>query len=183
MIREIWKDIPGYDGLYQVSNTGRVKSLARRVKRGFCCVWVDEQIMTIHNCKSKGYGYYAQVTLFKNGKQRSFRIHRLVAMAFVERVPGCDQVDHINGNKLDNRADNLRWVTQSENTNNPITKSRSKKLVKVNCYSLDGSFIKSYSSLTNASRDLGVPISSISQILNKKKGMNGNIVGYTFTRV
>ena len=112
-------------------------------------MWVDEQMMTLHNCKSKGYGHYTQVTLFKDGKQKSFRIHRLVALAFLKRVKGCNHVDHINGDKLDNRVNNLRWVTQSENINNPNTKYCSKKLVKITCYNKEGVLLKTYLFLFN----------------------------------
>ena len=182
MKKEVWRDIAGYEGLYMVSNVGRVKSLARRVKRGFCEVWVEEQMMTIHNCKSKGYGCYSQVTLFKDGKQKSHRIHRLVALSFLKRKKGCNQVDHINGDKLDNRVENLRWVSQSENSNNPNTKYQSKRLKRVACYKLDGTLLKIYPSITSASLELGIPLSSISQIASRSKGLTGVKCGYDFRK-
>lgn len=182
MKKEIWKDIAGYEGLYKVSNYGRVKSLARLVRRGFCEIWVEEKMMTIHNCKSKGNGYFSQVTLFKEGRQKSYRIHRLVALAFLNREKGCNQVDHINGDKLDNRAENLRWVNQNENINNPVTKSMSKRLVPVSCYTIDGKFVKTFPSITSASKYLNIPLSSISCILNGTSGMSGRNIGYVFSR-
>lgn len=177
-MKEIWRDIVGYAGLYKVSNMGRVKSLAKRVHRGYCNVITEEHMMTLQRCKG-----YVQVTLSRNGIQKSYRIHRLVALAFLKRETGCNQVDHIDGNKENNCVSNLRWVTQKDNMNNPITKMASKRLCKIRCTSLNGEFTKEYPSLTSASHDLGIPISSISCILNGTGGMSGQKCGYTFTRI
>lgn len=180
---EIWRDICGYEGLYKVSNYGRIKSLSKRVVRGFCEVVTKEKIMTLQRCKSKGNGFYVQVTLSKDGIQKSHRIHRLVAHAFLKRKSGCNQVDHIDGNKENNKLDNLRWVSQTGNINNPVTKYASKTLCKIRCESIDGCFVKEYPSLTMASLELGIPISSISCIINNTSGMNGRKLGYTFKRI
>ncbi len=111
---EIWKDIPNYEGLYQVSNMGRVKSLIkewntytdRLVKR-------KERISNGH----KGKGDYLCFVLLKNNKSKHFKVHQLVAMSFLNHVPcGHDKVvDHINGIKTDNRLENLQVITHIEN--------------------------------------------------------------------
>lgn len=110
MKEEVWKDIAGYEGLYQVSNLGKVKSLNYK-NSGYPKV--------LKNSLSK-IGYY-RVSLYKI-KRKQFNIHRLVADAFVENPDNKKYVDHINTIKTDNRAENLRFVTMTENNNNPITK-------------------------------------------------------------
>ena len=107
---EIFKDIPGYEGLYQVSNIGRVKSLPRNGTIN------KERILNQEN--SKGY---KRVSLNKNNKAKHFSVHRLVAEAFIPNPLNKPQIDHINTVKDDNRVINLRWCTAKENQRNPIT--------------------------------------------------------------
>ena len=116
-IAEVWKDIQGYEGLYQVSNFGRVKSLGRFVDnlvRGH--YWQEERILK--TCKRTN-GYIG-VGLCKDGKAKNFNIHRLVAIAFIPNLENLPQIDHINAIKTDNTVKNLRWVTAKENINNPL---------------------------------------------------------------
>lgn len=118
MQNEIWKDIPGYSGLYQVSNDGCVKSLLRRVngpkKNGR-----KVKEMILKPCVIKD-GYLA-VVLHKCGKRKTQKIHRLVALAFIPNPDNKPEIDHINTNRTDNRVENLRWVTRKENGTNPET--------------------------------------------------------------
>jgi hypothetical protein len=97
---EIWKDVPNYEGVYQVSNLGRVKSLK----------WGKERIL---KPRYDGYGY-AQVGLCKGGERKDYKVHRLMMLAFVDASDL--QVNHINGIKADNRLVNLEYCTASENT-------------------------------------------------------------------
>lgn len=100
--RENWRDIPGYEGLYQASNKGRVKSLPRATTSG--------RVMKLFTNPRNGYVY---VCLCKNNKPKGYRVHRLVMAAFY----GASnlQVNHIDGDKRNNCLDNLEYCTQSEN--------------------------------------------------------------------
>ena len=100
-MKEIWKDIRGYEGLYRVSNLGRVISLERIDSRGR--IW-PERLIYIGNDYSKGY---LVVKLCKDGKQKAYKVHRLVADAFIPNPENLPQVNHINEDKTDNRAENL----------------------------------------------------------------------------
>lgn len=104
-MKEIWKDVPEYKGLYKISNLGRVKSL---IKNKLLKGWLN------------GEGYYT-VTLCLNGSKKHHVIHRLVAQVFIPNPENKTQVDHINTIRVDNSVYNLRWVTEKENSNNPLT--------------------------------------------------------------
>ena len=116
--KEIWRDVVGYEGLYQVSNLGRVKSLGRFVvnpvtSKGY--MWKPEKIL--RPCKhSKGY---LLVGLHKDGYLKT-AVHRLVALAFIPNPQNLPQIDHINADKTNNNVNNLRWVTAKQNVNNPL---------------------------------------------------------------
>lgn len=116
---EIWKDIEGYEGLYQISNLGRVKSLNyRNTKR--------EQNIKLTVCK----GYY-MARLYKDGKSKRYQVSRLVAKAFIPNPKNKLQVDHINGDKLNNNLLNLRWVSPRENILGYGYKQRIETLKKI----------------------------------------------------
>lgn len=108
-MEEIWKDIEGYEGLYQVSNLGRVKSLNYR-RTG------KEVILSLHTDKDG----YKQISLHKNGKINTYQVHRLVAEAFIPNPDNLPQVNHKIDDfehKSDNRVENLEWCTAEYNTN------------------------------------------------------------------
>jgi hypothetical protein len=109
---EIWKDIERYEGLYQVSNLGRVKSLSR----------LDTLGRKVKGCILKFLlhsGGYTQVTLYRCGAKKFF-IHRLTALAFIPNFDNKSEINHKNGIKVDNRVENLEWATSFENKRHRI---------------------------------------------------------------
>lgn len=100
---ELWKDIDGYDGMYKVSNIGRVYSCPKYRHKG--------KILKLHICKNG----YLTVGLSKNKKRKNFLVHRLVGMEFVPNIDKKPEINHIDGNKKNNNCNNLEWVTSSEN--------------------------------------------------------------------
>ena len=110
---EIWKDIEGYEGLYQVSNRGRVKSLERIVMRKNGRPYSVPELIKERQIDHKGYD---RIGLNKNGKKKRFFVHRLVLQAFNPSSDETLEVNHIDGNKLNNNVENLEWVTSSENS-------------------------------------------------------------------
>ena len=118
MIEE-WKDIEGFEGLYQVSNTGKVKSLDRYVSMHGGLYHKKERILKFGGTKKNGH---ATVVLHKEKVGYPKLVHRLVAAAFVPNPDNKPVVDHIDTDLQNNNADNLRWVTQKENCNNPLTR-------------------------------------------------------------
>lgn len=116
-MEEIWKDIAGYEGYYQISNLGRVKSLERiAITKIGSKQPVNERILVA------GYdtaGYY-RVALCKNAKSRTRKVHRLVAQAFIPNPENKKTVNHKNGIKDDNRVENLEWATYKENNDHAI---------------------------------------------------------------
>lgn len=124
---EIWADINGYEGLYQVSNLGRIKSLARYQDNHGTKQWIEERIK---NARSKSSGYLV-VDLYKNGVGKTKHVHRLVAENFIENKENKATVNHIDGNKSNNVANNLEWATPSEQNKHYYRNGlKSKKSIK-----------------------------------------------------
>lgn len=123
---EEWCDISGYERLYQVSNLGNVRSLDREVVHSrnpnHTVVRKGKPIAVVDH--GNGYKY---VSLVKDGKKKNFYVHRLVAVAFVSNERCLGEVDHIDKDRANNKAENLRWVTHSENMIHSSTRDKPRK--------------------------------------------------------
>lgn len=152
---ETWRPIPGFEGLYKVSNLGNVFSLHRN------------KILRVR-INRRGYG---QVNLSKNGVLTTHRVHRLVANSFVPNPKNNREVNHINENKLDNRAENLEWCNRAYNVNygNRTEKQKAKLSIPVVQLSLSGVQIAVFPSGIQAARELKLSSSSISACCRGKR--------------
>lgn len=111
-IVEKWKDIKDYKGLYQVSNLGRVRSVDHYASNGKTQILYRGKVKKLQPNKRNNY---LSVILSKKDKEKRVYIHRLVAEAFIKKVDGKNEVNHIDGNKHNNTVENLEWVTSQEN--------------------------------------------------------------------
>lgn len=167
---EEWKDIKGYEGLYQVSNLGRVKSLSR-LKKNFNINTKMIEIITlpekIRKPQLTKYGYY-RIGLTKDCKQIYHSVHRLVAETFLDNPDNLSQVNHKDENKLNNRADNLEWCTAKYNANYGARnrKVAEKQYKQIKCIETK----RVYKSLTEASDVTGISMGNISSVCNHRIG-------------
>lgn len=143
MEKEIWKEIPGYEGIYQASNLGKIRSLKRNKVR-------------ILRPRRSGNGYY-NVKLYLNKVSKCSTVHRIVWLAFNGPIPEGMQINHLNENKSDNRLENLSLCTVKENINygtrtERMAKKHSKPVIQ---FDINGNFIAEYSSITEAAKVLG----------------------------
>ena len=157
-MEEIWKDIEGYEGLYQVSNMGRVRSLRKNI--------ILRQGIT------RGY---ERVVLSTNNIQKGYYIHRLVATAFISNPDNLYQVNHKDENKTNNRVDNLEWCTREYNYNYgtrgkriSLKNTNGKKSKITLQYDINGNLIKEWKSTMDVQRNLGFNQSSISKCCRGK---------------
>ena len=162
-MKEIWKDIKGYEGYYQVSNFGQVRSVDREIvnegNRGKSKTSHYKGRILSAGERNKGY---LMVVLTKNSKMKSFAVHRLVAQAFIPNPNNYPQVNHIDENKTNNRVDNLEWCTCKYNVNYGSWKEKqskahkglySKKVVQID---KQGNYITTFNSITEAERITGI---------------------------
>lgn len=168
-MQEIWKDIKGYEGLYQISNLGNVKSLERISynKYGKISNRITDRILKPESNKGK----YLQVSLYNKGKRKVYYIHRLVAIHFLENKENKKEINHIDRNTHNNNLKNLEWVTPKENMrhldeNYDFNFGRK----SIDMYDLDYNFIKRYKSISDAGRDNGARLDK------KGKPHSGNIL-------
>lgn len=174
-MQEIWKDIKDYEGLYQVSNLGRIKSLERKVKNTKSSYRIIKEKILSCGKSSNGYCY---IILCKKQNRKPFRIHRLVAEAFIPNPNNYLEVNHKDENKLNNKADNLEWCNHKYNINygNLIKKNAKKHKKKVMQYTKNNVFIKEYSSLKEASNKIGINSSSIIRCCKGKQKTCGGYI-------
>jgi hypothetical protein len=158
---EVWKDIPEYEGLYQVSNFGKIRSLNWK-NRGFC----KEMYLKKHK------NGYLQVELSKNHSKKMFLVHRIVAMAFIPNTENKPLINHKDYNKKNNYVGNLEWCTMSENVlhgNLRGTSRRKTRLEKINQFSIDGMLIKSWDSCLDIRKAKNYNQTPIFECCDKKR--------------
>ena len=161
---EIWRDIEGYEGLYQISNKGRVKRLYKASERILKPGWMT--------------GGYLFVVLCKNGNQSNQRIHRLVAKAFLPNPENKPQVNHRDENKKNNRVENLEWATAKENLNFGTRNERagyslSRPILQ---YSKSGEFIIEWPGAHEVERVLGINNANIIACCKGKLKSSGGFI-------
>lgn len=193
---ELWKDIEGYEGLYQVSNYGKVKSLARPRRIGM--IWcIKKEVLMQQRINPSGY---KTVVLHKDGKKKTKLVHRLVAFAFIPNENFFPVINHKDEIKTNNYYKNLEWCTQSYNNMYGTKREKTQKtkrernsdfkaLMKKNlnhsygaekpilCLRLDGTFFKRFDSVSNAARFIG---DCPSHICACCKGRRKSVRGYKF---
>lgn len=167
-MEEIWKDIAGYEGMYQISNLGRVKSLSRETKNQY---GNKDKILKTTNL-SNGY---VKIGLFKNRKQTYYFIHRLVAQAFIPNPNNYPIVNHKDEKPSNNNANNLEWCTYEYNNNYGTRSLRSSitKQKKIIQYDLDGNFIKIWDSQKEAIKELKISNHITDVCHNRRKECGG----------
>ena len=178
MKNEIWKDVVGYEGRYQVSSMGRVKSLERKVRHWRGGERIQKERILKPSNDRRGY---LLVSLCDGEKRKTFSVHRLVCQAFHENPDNKPQVNHINEIKTDNRACNLEWCTCKQNVNHGTRTERSAKSRSkpVGQYTLDGELVKIWQSPCEAGKQIGLSDSHISKVANGKlKTAYGSIWKY-----
>lgn len=175
---EIWKSVIGYENLYEVSNLGGVRSLS------------SNKVLK----QSSDKGGYLRVNLYNNQVCKTFKVHRLVGSAFIKEEPNKTLIDHINGNRNDNKVENLRWCSNKENHNFSLTKATRKELSdnnvkkygshgfikasrKVIQCSKNGIELKIWNSIKEASEVLGITKHNIFRVCNGQRISAG---GYTW---
>ncbi len=158
---EEWRDIQGYEGRYQVSNLGRVKSLERLDTIGRK---VSDKILTQRKTKD-GYIY---VVLSDDGMNVFFLVHRLVVSAFLYNDSNYDEVNHMDENKENNSADNLEWCDRIYNSRYGTRNKRASDKMSKTVYQYDvcGNLIKEWTSAVEASKKLGIVRQSINKCCN-----------------
>lgn len=164
---EIWKDIPGYEGKYQASNLGRVKSVGRRLR--FVSKNGNESWRTskerIISQQVLNSGYYL-VHLHVDGRRTAVTVHSLIASAFLGKKPVGTEVNHKDGIKIHNNAINLEYVTSRENKEHAVSHGLNKQSLSV--FALKSGLSIRYPSISSAAKKNGVTYGSIRYAINNK---------------
>lgn len=160
---EIWEDVSGYEGLYQVSNLGRIKRILFINNK---IIKTEEKILKCQVSKKRR----VYVSLYKNNKRKNCMVHRLVAQAFIPNSDNLPQVNHIDGNSKNNNANNLEWCTAKYNCKHAYENnlSKLKKYNEKNKKRIVRNDGKIFDSAYSASKELNVSVCSIRDVLKKR---------------
>ena len=164
---EIWKAIPGFEGIYEASNMGRIKSLNYRNSK-------KEQILKPmwRRCDN-----YLRICLCKGGTRTYKYVHQVIAMTFLKNPYGFTEINHISTNVRDNRVSNLEYCTHKQNTNHWLTRLHRSK--KIYCYNSNGDLEYTYSSVQSCAKVFNTKPSYISYCARKGKKYKGYTLSYT----
>lgn len=174
-LKREWKEIKGYEGKYIISNYGEIISLPRYKQNNSKLQYVEPKEILRYVNKNNGYVY---VQLWNDAKFKNIRLHKLVAENFIENVDNKPQINHIDGNKENNRVDNLEWCTCKENIqhaykNNLKTNTQQ---IKIKQFDKKHKFIQEFDSLSEASKILNISIGNISQCINGKRKTSNSFI-------
>jgi hypothetical protein len=172
---EVWKDVVGFEGLYQVSNMGRVRSLPRTVNRSDGKRYTNPASVLTPRYRSDKLVKYFAVKLYKDWQNKDYSIHRLVAEAFIHNPENKPQVNHIDCNPANNNVSNLEWVTQKENSIHMAKLGRGEfKRKRVVLMNLDGEELMIVNGIREASKVVKCARFGITQcmqgVIEKYKG-------------
>jgi len=178
---EEWVDIEGYEGYYQVSNMGRVRSVNRHIQRSDGRLEFRKQQIILGYIDKDGY---CRVSLRKGrGNPHGYQVHRLVALHFIENPNNLPQINHIDENKENNCATNLEWCDCKYNINYGNHNKKVSKtnfnhinIIPIKQYGKDGTFIKEWISAANASRELNIGAGEISKCCKRKQETAGGFI-------
>lgn len=172
--KEIWRDVKDFEGLYQVSNLGRVRSLDKVVRRPDGGSYpIKGRIMGQFELR----GHYLQVHLSKDGKKKDMKVHRLVAMAFIPNPDNLPQINHKDYNRQNNRLENLEWCDAKYNSNysachrhKTLPRGKDNKLAKpIDMFDMQGNYKRSFYGAAEACRETGIGFSAICSCLRNEQ--------------
>ena len=187
---EIWRCIKDFEDYYEISNWGNIRSKDRFVsRRDGKIVFLKGEMSKIKPRKNR----YKSICLYKEGIVQRWSVHRLVALTFIPNPHNYPYVDHKDGNPSNNHVSNLRWVTQKENMNNPLTKKKCSERVyteernhkiletrkrkgtknkekEIHQFSISGEYLQSFKSISEANRITGINGSSIANVCRRGRG-------------
>jgi hypothetical protein len=171
---DVWRDIPGYEGIYQSSNLGRIRTHVKKTtyteKHG-CRKWkqrVLKQKVSKDNCH--------RVSLWKNGKEKTWLVHRLVALSFLNKPQGKDYINHKDGDRANNHINNLEWCNHKENSNHAFDTGLAKTNFEVVLMNNKTKNMLHFRSLAKASEYLGYKKTYLSAVLKKNKNVKDHSV-------